>query len=261
MEITGLIPAGGLAVRLGKLPCSKEIFPYIDDSGNITVVSANLIRYYRLAGIRNICFIVRKEKKDIRAYFGDGSEHGVNIRYLNMKVPFGTPFTLNEAYPLVRNRIVALGFPDILFQPENAFDTLKTEFLKSDDSVILGVAPCNKSSKSDMIEFNPDKTISGIIIKQNRPDLKYGWFIAMWKPAFTAYMKRFLKQLLRQHPEGKIPGEDGNLRELYVGDVIRHAMADGLKTGYVLFENGHFTDIGTTEGLKNLFRIGPGVEK
>ena len=261
MEITGLIPAGGLAERLGKLPCSKEILPYVDDSGRITVISANLIRYYRLAGIRNTCFIVRKEKKDIQAYFGNGSAHGVNITFLPMKVPYGTPFTLNDAYPLVRNKIVALGFPDILFQPENAFGMLKDRFLKSADTVILGVVPCKNSISSDMIEFNPDKTISDIIIKQNRPDLKYGWFIAMWKPAFTDYMKRFLKQLLKQQPEGKIRSDDGKLREPYVGDVIRHAMTDGLKTGYLLFETGFFADAGTPEGLKNLLRFGSCVEK
>ena len=29
MEIIGLIPAGGQAKRLGKIPCSKEIYPIV----------------------------------------------------------------------------------------------------------------------------------------------------------------------------------------------------------------------------------------
>lgn len=247
MKITGLIPAGGLAKRLGKLSCSKEVLPYTDDSGRKRVISENLVRYYRLAGINNICFIIRKGKWDIPAYFGDGSDHGVNIGYLLMNLPFGTPFTLNQAYPFIRDRIVALGFPDIVFKPEDAFETLKRKLSDSKADIALGLAPTDRYLKSDMIEFNQDDTIRNIIIKKNRSDLKYSWFIAMWKPSFTEYMNRYLGLFLKRHPDGQFKTEDGTTREIYVGDVIQSALSDGMKTGYHLFADGSYIDIGTKD--------------
>lgn len=252
MEITGLIPAGGLAERLGKLPYSKEVLPYKDDSGKMRVISENLINYYRLAGIRNIYFIIRKGKWDIPEYFGDGSAYGVNIGYLTMKLPYGTPFTLSQAFPFVKDKIVALGFPDIIFKPEDAFNTLKSKLLNSDAAIVLGIATTGNYLKSDMIEFNNDKTISNIVIKQNRPDLKYSWFIAMWKPAFTEYMNIFLELFLKKHPEGKLLLKDGTSREIFVGDVIQKALSEGMKPDYVLFKNGTYLDIGTKDDLRKL---------
>ncbi|HJX70702.1 MAG TPA: sugar phosphate nucleotidyltransferase [Bacteroidales bacterium] len=252
MKITGLIPAGGLAERLGKLPCSKEILPYTSDAGKTMVISENLISSYRLAGITHIYFIIRKGKWDIPGYFGDGTDHGVNIGYLTMNLPYGTPFTLNQARPFVKDRIVALGFPDMIFKPEDAFGTLKTKLSDSNAEIVLGVAATDRYLKSDMIEFNNDKTIRRIIIKQNRPDLKYAWFIAMWKPAFTEYMNRFLELFLNKHPDGKILSEDGTPREIYVGDVIQNALSDGMKLDYHLFRNGSYLDIGTMDDLQKL---------
>jgi glucose-1-phosphate thymidylyltransferase len=247
MKITGLIPAGGLAKRLGRLSCSKEVLPYTDDSGRKKVISENLIRYYRLAGINNIFFIIRKGKWDIPAYFGDGSDHGVNIGYLLMNLPYGTPFTLNQAYPFIRDSIVALGFPDIIFKPEDAFEALKKKLSDSRADIVLGLAPTDRYLKSDMIEFKKDGTIRSIIVKQNRPDLKYSWFIAMWKPAFTGYMNRYLDLFLRKHPDGQFTAEGGTTREIYVGDIIRSALSEGMKTDYHLFADGSYIDIGTKD--------------
>jgi len=250
MEITGLIPAGGLAERLGKIPCSKEVLPYKNDSGKMMVISENLINYYRLAGIKNIYFIIRKGKWDIPEYFGDGSAYGVNIGYLVMNLPYGTPFTLNQASPFVKGKIVALGFPDIIFKPENAFDEIKSKLPGSDAEIVLGIVKTDNYLKSDMIEFKDDKTIGNIIIKQNRPDLKYGWFIAMWKPVFTEYLNQFLGLFLKKYPDGRLITEDGISREIFVGDVIQNAMSEGMKLDYVIFENGTYLDIGTKDDLQ-----------
>jgi glucose-1-phosphate thymidylyltransferase len=105
-----------------------------------------------------------------------------------------------------------------------------------------------------MIEFNDDKTIGSIVIKQNRPDLKYSWFIAMWKPAFSAYLNSFLRLLLKKQPEGRILLKDGTSREIFVGDVIQNALAEGLKSEYIIFENGTYLDIGTKDDLQKFIR-------
>ena len=106
MEFNALIAAGGLANRLGALPRSKEIFPIVGQFTNdrIKVVCENLIEYYKVAGINNIHFIIRKGKWDIPQLLGDGSSIGVNISYKIMDVPFGTPFTLDQAYPFIKDK-------------------------------------------------------------------------------------------------------------------------------------------------------------
>ncbi len=87
MDIVGLVPAAGIASRLGKLPYSKEIMPIPGMKDKSSVLSENLVRYFRLAGIHNLYFIIRKGKWDIPEYFGDGSSFGVNIGYLMMNLP------------------------------------------------------------------------------------------------------------------------------------------------------------------------------
>ena len=250
MEIIGLIPAGGVASRLGKIPCSKEVFPLFDSSGKLTVISANLIRCFKLAGICNILFIIRNGKWDIPEYFKDGRDFGVNIGYLIMNLPFGTPFTLNQAFPFVKDKIVALGFPDIVFEPVNAFIQLNEHLQSAIADIVMGLVPSDQYLKSDMIEFDEQGRINRIIIKQNRPDLKYSWFIALWKPSFTFFMKGFLEKLINTHPDGKIHLPDNTTREVYVGDVIQAAIKNGLQVDYRIFEKGKYRDIGTVEDLR-----------
>jgi len=245
MEIIGIIPAGGTASRMGKLPCSKEVFPIVTKEGKIVTASSNLLRYFSLAGISKTFFILRKGKWDIPEYYGDGSDFGVHISYLMMNLPFGTPFTINQAYSFLKNEIVALGFPDILFEPEDAFIHLKSKLISGDAEIALGIVPAIHNKQSDMIEFDENGNIRNLIIKQNRSDLLYGWFIALWRPQFSKFMNEFLTGLLRNNSDGKIKIADGSYREIYVGDVIQEAINKGMKTDYVLFRDGYYVDIGT----------------
>lgn len=250
MEIIGLIPAGGVASRLGNLPCSKEIFPFIDQAGNIRVVAENLIHYYKLAGIKDIYMIIRKGKWDLPEYFGDGSEWDVNMGYLIVNCTFGTPFTLSQAYPFVKDKIVALGFPDIIVRPENAFQKIVSKISETDAEIILGIVPHHNPMKVDMVEFNEDGSIRDIVIKQKRTDLKYSWCIAVWKPRFTKFMRDFTDSCILKGTD-KIEQKDGASREIYIGDVIMQALTNGYKTDYVLFEDGGYDDLGTHGELKD----------
>jgi len=258
MEIVGLIPAGGIASRLGKSPCSKEVFPLgLDNDNKITVVSENCIRYFRLAGAQQIYFILRKGKWDIPEFYGDGSGHGTNIGYLIMNLPFGTPFTVDQAYPFVKDKIVMLGYPDIIITPEDSFASVTEKLVSSGADLMLGLFPIENYSKWDMVEFDADKKIKNIVIKQDRPDLKLGWTDAVWKPRFTDFMHNFLEDFIKKNPDGKIHFNNGTTRELYVGDVIQAAINEGLNVGYTTFNEGTCIDLGTPEDLKKY--LGAGV--
>jgi glucose-1-phosphate thymidylyltransferase len=250
MDFHGLIAAGGVASRLGALPCSKEIFPLANQFTNdrIKVVCDKLISYYQTANIENVHFIIRKGKWDIPQLLGDGAEMGVNIAYHIMNLPYGTPFTLDQAYPFIKDKNIAMGFPDIVMEPVDAFSILKEKLLKSDADVVLGLFPIEFYWKWDMIEFEGDK-VKDIIIKGKRSDLKYGWSNAVWQPAFTEFMHNFLKEFVTKNPKGKKILKDGSQREVYVGDIFIEALKKGLEVDYVIFENGFTSDIGTHEEM------------
>jgi glucose-1-phosphate thymidylyltransferase len=49
--------------------------------------------------------ILREGKWDIPAYFNDGTALlDMHLAYLMMRQPFGSPFTLDQAYPFARER-------------------------------------------------------------------------------------------------------------------------------------------------------------
>jgi len=256
-DIVGLIPAGGTANRLGKIPVSKELFPFIlpGKSDKISVISDNLLRYYKNAGITHVYFIIRKGKWDIPGYYGDGSEIGMNIGYLIMNLPFGSSFTLNQAYPFISDKTVALGFPDMIIQPENCFSPLLQRINSNNTDIMLGVFPITSYRKWDMIEFDGKENIKNIVIKQDRPDLHYGWSIAVWKPAFTNYIHDYLTTQLKNRPDGTIELPDNQIREIYMGDIIQDAMINGMKINYVKFEDGKCMDIGTPDDLKKYYQL------
>jgi glucose-1-phosphate thymidylyltransferase len=165
-----------------------------------------------------------------------------------MNLPYGTPFTLDQAYPFIKNKNVAMGFPDIIMEPVEAFSILKKKLLEANADVVLGLFPIEYYWKWDMIEFD-GTNINEIIIKGKRSDLKYGWSNAVWQPAFTEFMHQYLKAFVKKNPDGKKIQKDGSQREVYVGDVFMEAIQDGLKIDYVIFDTGFTNDIGTHEEM------------
>ncbi|WP_201035871.1 hypothetical protein, partial [Salmonella enterica] len=118
------------------------------------VVSHYLLEKMQLAGIDQAYFILRSPKWDIPAYFGDGEMLSMSLGYLMMNLPFGVPFTLDQAYPFVNDALVALGFPDILFQPEDAFVRILARLDASNAHVVLGLFPTNQPQKAGMVDFD-----------------------------------------------------------------------------------------------------------
>ena len=130
LEVIGLIPAAGQSKRLAPLPFSKELYPIgywqprDAESSRPKVVSHYLIEKMQSAGICRIFISIREGKWDIPGYLKDGSAFGVHIAYLVLGLPYGVPYTIDQAYPFVRDNLVAFGFPDIMFEPVNAFTHL-----------------------------------------------------------------------------------------------------------------------------------------
>ncbi len=254
METIGLIPASGMATRLGHIPGSKEVFPYVKKKDKkLRVLSEGLIDSLKTSGITKAYFIIRKGKWDIPNYYGDGSNHGIDLGYLIMNHPYGVPFTLNQAYPFVKDKIVALGFPDIQLDPPDCFKQMQDKLEETGAGVVLGLFPVNTPEKWDMTETDRKGRVKHIYIKQKNLKLTYGWSVALWTPEFTEYLRLFVKDLLDKGFNGEYTTNDGYSGEIYPGHIFQKYIDEGHKVQSVTFKNGSSIDMGTLDELGRIF--------
>jgi len=252
IEIVGVLPAGGRGARIEPLPCSKEIFPIgfrrADgvDGVRPKVVSHYLLEKMRIAGIRKAYFILREGKWDIPNYFGDGGLVEMNLGYLMMRLPFGTPYTLDQAYSFVQDSIVAFGFPDILFDRDDVFVKLLDHQAATGADVVLGLFPVERPWTMDMVELDTKGEIASIVIKPSVTNLSYGWIIAVWTQVFTQFLHDHLRS---QQLNDAFERNAESLPELSVGHVLQAALRRGLRMQGVQFPRCSYLDIGTPDDL------------
>lgn len=249
-NLVGLIPCAGNATRLGVLPFSKELYPIGFDESHgerrVKVVSSYLIDHMKDAGVKNFHLIIKEGKKDIPTYFNKLKHLNINLSYHATEVDYGVPFSLNTAYPFIKDKTVCLGFPDLLFKPKKVYNQLLTKLSSNADiSIVLGVMPISRPEKWDMIEYDSNNKVKRIVIKStNQKNLKYGWFCAVWNSQFSDYLNSYILDLHKEKSSQELKKS-----EIYVGDVIRAAIKDQYKVESVIFEEGTCLDIGTPEDL------------
>lgn len=253
-EVIGLIPAGGQATRLAPLPASKELYPIgfrSEAGGNPRpkVVSHYLLENMRLAGIQKAFMILRPGKWDIPAYYGDGAIADMHLGYLTVHLPYGVPFTLDQAYPFVRHARIAVGFPDILFQPQDAFKHLLERQSRTQADVVIGVVPFDVPHKGGMVDLDAAGRVHKVVEKPSQSDLKHSWYVAVWAPTFTEFMHQFLADIKAAHAEANQAKESSPIKEVPLGDVIQAAIENGLRVEAEVFSEGHYLDVGTPHDL------------
>ncbi|MCC7212677.1 MAG: hypothetical protein IT451_12665 [Candidatus Brocadia sp.] len=253
-EIIGLIPAAGTASRIAPLPCSKELYPIgfrsVNGGNEIRpkVVTHYLLEKMRQADITKVFMILRAEKWDIPRYFGDGKMFDMDIAYLMMDLSYGVPFTLDHAYPFVKDSLIAIGFPDIIFEPDDAYIKIIRKQAETNADIVLGLFPTNNPHKTDMVELDENGKVRTLHIKPKYTQLIYTWQIAVWTPTFTDYLHNNVSD---RKGRGKLEHQN----ELYVGDVIQAALKDTIQIDSVLFKDGKCLDIGTPEDLIKALQV------
>ena len=264
-EAVAVIPAAGMAARLAPLPCSKELIPI--GFGNIgqedklrpKVVSHYLLDMFKLARIKKAYIVLHSGKMDIPAYFGSGQMVDMELAYLLVDLPIAVPYTLDQAYPFVQNKLVALGFPDIVLHPEDSFVRLLYRQAQNNSDIVLGLYPTDQPQKMDVVDLDENGCVRKILPKPSQlkdGKVNYTWLTAVWTPVFTQYLHEFVsehkKRYLRDCSEAAVK----NKRELFVGDVFQAAIADKLNIDTVKFSDGNCLDIGTPDDLARAFRTG-----
>jgi glucose-1-phosphate thymidylyltransferase len=213
------------------------------------VVSHYLIEQLRQGGVRKVFVVLRKGKWDIPEYYGDGSLFGMDICYLIASLPYGPPYTLDQAYSFIRGAKVAFGFPDILFGPSDAFGQALHRQKISQADLVLGLYRTDEARPSDMIETDRWGRVREIIIEPYKKKLKRGWIFAVWTPIFTEFLHNYLK---KPRTSMQLPGAPLPV-ELTMGHVIEAAIREGIATQSIFFPKQKYLDIGTQEGLQQLY--------
>lgn len=241
-HVVGLVPAAGSARRLPTLPCSKEVFPLechpprvVHES--IRVPMAYVLRGFRDAGINQALVGIRKEKWDIPGFFGDGSNEHVHLAYVPLVESASVTETVCRLLPMAGERICALGFPDILFSPSNAFKKLLARLRESGSEAVLGLFPTDRPEKSDMVAVDADGSVTDILIKRPDKGLRNTWSLVVWTPAFS-------ERIMQRQRSMNV--DDG---ELHLGKVLLTELYRGIRISSVQFAEGRALDIGTPDDL------------
>ena len=246
LPLIGLIPAAGRAERLGPLPCSKELLPigFRETPRGLApkVAGHYLLERFRAGGVRRAFMVLHESKGDVSRYFGTGEMADAALAYLSIPGSRSVPETLDRAFPFVQDSLVALGFPDVIFEPVDAYARLVERQAATEADLVLGLFPAERFQTTDMVELGPDGRVRRVEVRPATTALRFNWLIALWGPAFTGYLHEAVREA---------PAEEG---ELQLGSLIQAAVDAGLHAEGVEFPQGSYRDIGTPAELAAAIR-------
>jgi glucose-1-phosphate thymidylyltransferase len=145
--------------------------------------------------------------------------------------------------------MVVFGFPDIIFQPDNAFVQLLARQAVTNADMVLGIFPAHQPHKMDMVDVAANGRIRKIQIKPDRTDLELTWIFAVWTSVFTDFMHEYILTCGRQIHNIRMPLKGEDQQEIFIGDVVQAAIDNGLLVESVIFTEGSYLDIGTPTDL------------
>jgi glucose-1-phosphate thymidylyltransferase len=170
-----------------------------------------------------------------------------------MDLPFGVPFSIDQAYNFVKDDIVFFGFPDIIFRPHDAFiQLLEKQYSKRADVVLgLFLAP-QPYKKAHMVKIDHEGQVGGFEIEPSQTTLKYTWIIAVWSKKFTHFLHEYVSiesALIKKRNTLK---KDSSAKEILMTQAFDAALKQGLIIDSVTFEDGSFLDIGSPGNLQSI---------
>jgi len=176
----------------------------------------------------------------------------MKLAYLFVDFSIAVPYTLDQAYPFILSKLVALGFPDIVLHPENSFEQLLSKQKQTKADLVLGLYPTDQPHKMDVVDLDDNRRIRKIRPKpfaSKNEKINYAWLTAIWTPVFTQYLHEFVLRHKKQYFNVSSGTDEKNTRELFLGEVFQAAIEDKLDIDMVLFLDGNCLDIGTPEDL------------
>lgn len=250
--IVGLVPAAGLATRLGRPAGSKELLPVWrrpDSEGSqaaLPVVHC-LLASFEAAGAARTVIVFRSGKEDIPDALGSATRDGMRLEYVRVDDTPSPPFTLNAAVPALSGATVLMGFPDVLFEPPGAVKQVLGRMTGTEADAVLGLFPHPRVRRADIVEVEASGTgfVRAVRRTGNRAGEGWTWGLAAWRPRFTDFLHDFV---------AAVAVDDARAGALSVGDVFTAAIESGLSLRAETVSDQPFLDIGTPEALEEAYR-------
>ncbi len=244
-ELIGLIPAAGSGTRISPLPSSKELFPIgfqkIQFGGNMQlrpkVISQYLIDNMLQAGVNKIFMILAREKTDIMQYFSRQKEYGNHLAYLIDDDVRGMPWTLDVAWPWIKERTVLFGMPDTIFTPRNAFALLMSQHRTNKADLTLGIFPTDSPEKLCPVTLDQTDRVLTMTDKPKVSSIMNTWGCGVWGHRFSEFMHGYLKSSF------------SNGGEIVLAEIFLAGIEAGLSTYGLFFADGEYIDTGTPTDL------------
>jgi glucose-1-phosphate thymidylyltransferase len=243
-EYVALLPAAGIGSRLPNRTISKELLRFGASQEDGSPVISHVLNCIRLAGINDVIVVLREGKQDICEYLASNEWNHFNFTFKITPGTSGVPETVALGLGECQARSVIFGFPDILFEPRDAFAKLIHRLENSAADVVLGLFPTTSPHKMDMVETDDSGRVVNILIKPDSTTLDRSWILAVWRSSFSTYLHEL------------VYGDAARLAEMavncdgsHLGHVFQLAMADGMHIDSESFDNGRSLDIGTPDDL------------
>ena len=166
MEIVGVIPAAGHALRLQPLVGSKEML----EIGGRPVMDF-LVERMRAGGCTTLRIVTRPEKEDVIAHAEE----------IGAEIALAYPTTVSESLlagmdGLEKDDIALIGFPDTIWDPVDGY-VQPVAAVQEGASAGLGLFRIDASDlpRSDVVVFGADDRIEGIDVKPAAPASEWIW--------------------------------------------------------------------------------------
>ena len=237
-DYVGVIPAAGLASRLGPLGYPKELLPitYVAEDGGalrpMPVIEASF-RQLRDAGVGRALVITSDRKPELMQYLGNGGGIGLDLAFLQQARPEGLAAAVALALPWTQGANACLLLPDTIVRPEHALRDARALFESAHADLVLGVLPTDKPKELGPVRFDAAMRVIEVQDKPAETDLNNSWSMAVWGRHFGA----LLADAVKQNPAQSL------------GAVFQQAVDHGLTVMAVWFPGGAFYDVGTPKGL------------
>lgn len=165
-----VIMAGGKGTRLASLnkDIPKPMFPICGKP-----ILEYQIESLARSGVKNITLVVGYLKHVIIDYFGDGSKYDVSIEYIEEREPLGTAGALFYLKNQCESFILVFG--DLILDID--FNRFMAFHEKHNALITLFGHPNAHPYDSDVIQFDADCKLTGILSKNDSRDFYYHNFV------------------------------------------------------------------------------------
>ena len=237
-DYVAVIPAAGLASRLGPLGYPKELLPitYVAGDGGhlrpMPVIEVSF-RQLREAGVGRALVITSDRKPELMQYLGNGGGLGLDLAFLQQARADGLAAAVALALPWTRDANVCLLLPDTIVRPESALKQVRGLFESAGADLVLGVLPTDKPKELGPVRMDAAMRVIEVQDKPAETDLNNSWAMALWNSAFAVLLEGAVSR------DAAVP----------LGAVFQQAVDAGLNVQAVWFAGGAFYDVGTPMGL------------